>query len=176
MGISKKQNPVEWVWFWIQNLYSYCVLMPAELSNYWTFKVYVWIDTMSERKSIVYRSCKDKKNMLSLTVLVKDVVSFFSYTFLIFYLENCVGSGAFGEVYIADAVGILSFDPRYKISAKHKPLLSRKRWSFTRTKSDLSRQDSVASTKSNKPLLHNGKDVATVAVKKLKGRKMCMRE
>ena len=77
-----------------------------------------------------------------------------------------MGSGAFGEVYIADAVGILSFDPRYKIATKHKPLLSRKRWSFTRTKSDLSRQDSAAS---NKSLLHNGKDVATVAVKKLKG-------
>lgn len=81
--------------------------------------------------------------------------------------ENCVGSGAFGEVYIADAVGMVSFDPRYKISAKHRALLGKKRWSFSR-KNTFSRQDSVASTKSTKGLL-NGKDVSIVAVKKLKG-------
>ncbi|XP_066917085.1 fibroblast growth factor receptor 2-like isoform X2 [Clytia hemisphaerica] len=85
-------------------------------------------------------------------------------------LKNCVGAGAFGEVYIADAIGICAFDPRYKIGAKHKPLLYKKRFSFTKSK--LARQDSVASTRSSRStkslLSKSGDRNAVVAVKKLK--------
>ena len=76
-----------------------------------------------------------------------------------FYLDDIIGAGAFGEVYVAEAIGIAGFDPRLKISMKHKPLLSRRRFSsrYTRTESlhGPKTKDKVASSK--------------VAVKKLKG-------
>ena len=92
------------------------------------------------------------------------------------FAENCVGAGAFGEVYLADAIGICAFDPRYKISAKHKPLLGKKRFSLSKSK-NLSREDSMASSRSSrstKSLVSksgggNGDKNAVVAVKKLKG-------
>ena len=81
-----------------------------------------------------------------------------------YFIETCVGSGAFGEVYIADAFGITSFDPRYKISMKHKAFISR----LSFRKSLLVRNDSLTSSKSSK--IGKGKDsMATVAVKRLKG-------
>lgn len=87
-----------------------------------------------------------------------------------------MGAGAFGEVYLADAIGICAFDPRYKISAKHKPLLGKKRFSLSKSKT-LSREDSLASSRSSrstKSLVSksgggNGDKNAVVAVKKLKG-------
>lgn len=77
---------------------------------------------------------------------------------------------------MADAIGICAFDPRYKISAKHKPLLGKKRFSLSKSK-NLSREDSMASSRSSrstKSLVSksgggNGDKNAVVAVKKLKG-------
>ncbi|XP_065058255.1 fibroblast growth factor receptor 3-like [Rhopilema esculentum] len=42
-------------------------------------------------------------------------------------LLDRLGSGAFGDVYLAEAVGIVCFEPRERISLKQRPLLSRKR-------------------------------------------------
>ena len=66
-----------------------------------------------------------------------------------------LGSGAFGDVYLAEAVGIVCFEPRERISLKQRPLLSRKR---SRSGSTSSRSGS-----SYRRL------VTKVAVKKLKG-------
>ncbi|XP_065669835.1 vascular endothelial growth factor receptor kdr-like isoform X2 [Hydra vulgaris] len=77
-------------------------------------------------------------------------------------LKTCVGSGAFGEVYIADAYGIDDFDPRYKISMKHKAFIRR----LSLRKSLLVRNDSLNSSKLSK----SGKNKVPkpVAVKRLK--------
>lgn len=94
-------------------------------------------------------------------------------------LRNQVGAGAFGEVYIAEAVGITNFDPRYKLSTKHQALLSKKRFSFSSfqrgrsptSTSSISRNDSVASSRSSrstKPLLKDRSQTSVVAVKRLK--------
>lgn len=109
-----------------------------------------------------------------LFVLFWTFESFCFYFCFILNSENCVGAGAFGEVFIADAIGITTFDPRYKISAKHKPLLGKKRFSLSKSK-NLSREDSVASSRSSrstKSLVSKsgGDKNAVVAVKKLKGR------
>lgn len=95
----------------------------------------------------------------------------------IYVLENQVGAGAFGEVYIADAVGMTTFDPRYNLNMKHKALLSRKRFSinyFQRSRSPtsvskVSRNDSVASSRLTKSSIKDRSQYLVVAVKKLKG-------
>eukprot|EP00794_Sanderia_malayensis_P007017 gene7017-7802_t len=69
-------------------------------------------------------------------------------------LLNRLGSGAFGEVYLAEAVGIVCFEPREKINMRQKPLIGRRR---SRSNSTSSRQGSTYK-----------RMVTKVAVKKLK--------
>ena len=66
-----------------------------------------------------------------------------------------LGSGCFGDVHLADAVGIVCFHPREKASMKQKPLFGR-RWSRSVKKSP-------------RPETSQRLLVTKVAVKKLKG-------
>jgi len=69
-------------------------------------------------------------------------------------LLDRLGCGAFGDVHLAEAVGIVSFDPREKAGMRHKPLVGRRR---SRSGSTSSRAGSSYR-----------RVVTTVAVKKLK--------
>lgn len=66
-----------------------------------------------------------------------------------------LGSGVFGDVHLAEAVGIVCFEPRERASMRQRPLLIRKR----------SRSGSASSRSGNSYRRH----VTKVAVKKLKG-------
>ena len=74
-----------------------------------------------------------------------------------------LGSGAFGDVYLAEAIGILCFHPREKILMRQKPLLGRKRSGIESTSARLPRSRSTRSGRSHR------RAVTKVAVKKLKG-------
>lgn len=65
------------------------------------------------------------------------------------FAGKVIGSGAFGQVFIADAVGIVAFDPRSSMRGKG----TRRRSRFGSTKSPY----------------YNNKQVTTVACKGLKG-------
>ena len=66
-----------------------------------------------------------------------------------YFSGKVIGSGAFGQVFVADAVGIVAFDPRSSMKGRG----SRRRSRFGSVKSPY----------------YNNKQVTTVACKGLKG-------
>ena len=72
-----------------------------------------------------------------------------------FSIVNRLGSGFFGDVYLADAVGIACFDPRKETYLRHRTLLGRKRYRSGKKPSKTEKSSSLMVNK--------------VAVKKLKG-------
>lgn len=71
---------------------------------------------------------------------------------------------------MADAIGIVDFDPRYKLSLKHKPLFSKGRFSFSYFQKGIKRASMDGNTENPKSKKGNKGKAVLVAVKKLKGK------